>query len=313
MSIPSPRQKQYSSALKRLLPATIANFFDVNFPKFFGPAIRDQIATAIINLVEEQLPAYGHLRPGQCLWNAVAIDTRADSQKLRLVPVVLTLVHADDITQRSANTPLKHITQAAIARMLEEAYQQGALLSMRDLALLTWHSETNMTHARQAWETQHARPLPHPGTLQDMGTCITHKTAIVVKAVYEKKSTRLVAQETRHTQQAVDRYLRDFYRVRTCYRQNPDQDFICQVTGMSAHLVTQYLHIIQTHEVTATGQPSEASAILNIAGAEDRATLGSDPSAAQACRPSGDDTMTPHHLGIQNKAKNPTKNFAQPS
>jgi len=158
MSIPSPRQKQYSSALKRLLPATIANFFDVNFPKFFGPAIRDQIATAIINLVEEQLPAYGHLRPGQCLWNAVAIDTRADSQKLRLVPVVLTLVHADDITQRSANTPLKHITQAAIARMLEEAYQQGALLSMRDLALLTWHSETNRPmHARHG---KHSMPAP---------------------------------------------------------------------------------------------------------------------------------------------------------
>lgn len=79
MSIPSPRHKQYSSAQKRLLPTVIADFFAVNFPKFFGPAIRDRIATEILNLLEVQMPAYGHLRPGQCLWNAVAIDTRADA------------------------------------------------------------------------------------------------------------------------------------------------------------------------------------------------------------------------------------------
>ena len=248
MSLPSPRHKQYSSAQRRLLPALIADFFAVNFPKLFGPAIRDRIADELLTLLEAQWPAYGHLQPGQCLWNAVAIDTRADSPKLRLVPVVLTLVHPDDIARRSANTPLTQITQDAIARLLEEAYQQGALLSMRDLALLTWHRETTMTGARQAWETQHDRTLPHPGTLQDMGTCITHKTAIVVKAVYEKKSTRQVAQETRHTQQAVDRYLKDFYRVRTCYRHHPDQDFICQVTGMSVHLVKQYLDIIHQYD-----------------------------------------------------------------
>lgn len=250
MSIPSPRHKQYSSAQKRLLPALIAEFFAVNFPKFFGPLIRERIAEELLNLLEAQFPAYGHLQSGQCLWNAVAIDTRADSPKLRLVPVVLTLVDRDDIARRSTNTPLKQIVQEAIARMLEEAYQQGALLSMRDLALLTGQNETHITAARQAWETQHDRLLPHPGSLQDMGTCITHKTAIVVKAVYEKKPTRQVAQETKHTQQAVDRYLKDFYRVRTCYRQQPDQHFICQVTGMSPHLVKQYLEIIEKYEKT---------------------------------------------------------------
>lgn len=250
MSISSPRQKQYSSAHKRLLPAVIADFFAVNFPKFFGPVIRDRIAEHLLDLMEAQFPAYGHLQPGQCLWNAVAIDTRADSTKLRLVPVILTLVDKDDITRRVDNKPLKQIMQEGVARMLEEAYQQGALLSMRDLALLTWHAETAMTTARQGWETQYDRQLPHPGTLQDMGSCITHKTAIVVKAVYEHKPTTQVSQETKHTQQAVDRYLKDFYRVRTCHRQHPNQEFICQVTGMSGHLVKQYLKIIENYEQT---------------------------------------------------------------
>ena len=250
MSIPSDSAKRYSSAHKRLLGARIAGFFEVNFPKFFGPDIRERIASQILNLVEGQMPAYTHLRPGQCLWNAIAIDTRADSAKLRLVPVILTLVDDDDITRLANGQSNAQVAQNATARLLDEAYQQGALLSMRDIGLLTWRAGTSISDYRTAWETKHQRLLPHPGTLQDMGSCITHKTSIVVKAIYENKPPTQVAQETKHTQPAVDRYLRDFHRVRTCYRQQPDPAFICQVTGMSPHLVTQYLDIIKKYDHT---------------------------------------------------------------
>ena len=164
------------------------------------------------------------------------------------MPVILSLVDDADITRLAAGDSPALVAQGATARLLEEAYQQGALLSMRDIGLLTWHKESTVSNYRQAWETKHERLLPHPGSLQDMGTCISHKKSIVVKAVYEKKSPMLVAQETKHTQQAVDRYLRDFHRVRTCYRQMPELPFICQVTGMSKHLVKQYLEIIQKYE-----------------------------------------------------------------
>jgi hypothetical protein len=248
MSTPSYAVKHYASAHQRLLHARLAAFFAEQFPKFFGPDMRDRIADALLALVEEQMPATTTLRPGQCLWNAVAIETRADSAHLRLIPVVLTLVDEQDIIRRVAGGSVREIRQQAIARILDEAYQQGALLSMRDLGLLTWQSEKLMSAERQAWEQAHGRQLPHPGVLQDMGSCITHKTAIVVKAVYDHQDPRQVARETHHTQQAVDRYLRDFHRVRTCYRQTPDLDFICQVTGMSPHLVKQYLTIIATYE-----------------------------------------------------------------
>jgi hypothetical protein len=250
MSIASFANKHYSSAHKRLLEARIAEFFEANFPRFFGSDIRKRIAEQLLNLFEEQLPAYTHLRPGQALWNAVAIDTRADSSKLRLVPVILTLVDDTDITRLAAGESPAKVAEDATARLLEEAYQQGALLSMRDIGLLTWRKGTAISDYRKAWETRHKRLLPHPGTLQDMGTCISHKTSIVVKAFYEKKPPMQVAQETKHTQQAVDRYLRDFHRVRTCYRQMPDMAFICLVTGMSRYLVTQYLDIIQQYEHT---------------------------------------------------------------
>ena len=200
MSITATRNhKQYDSAPKRLLEAAVAHFFEENFPKLFGPDMRTRIAQQLLALIEQQFPAYTHLRPGQCLWNAVAIDTRADHPHLRLLPVVLTLIDEQDMRQRAAGASLTHIGQQATARVLEEAYRQGALLSMRDLALLTWHTEGRIIHFRKEWETAHQRPLPHPGTLQDMGSCISHKTAIVIKAIYEGRDTRQVAQETKHT------------------------------------------------------------------------------------------------------------------
>ena len=250
MSIPSSSSKHYTSALKRLLPAAIAHFFEVNFPKLFGPDMRAHIARTLLDLIEDQFPAASHLRPGQCLWNAVAIDTRADSAKLQLVPVILTLVEEADVTRLAAGEAPPRVAQDATARLLDEAFQQGALLSMRDIGLLTWRQDATITQYRQAWEAAHDRQLPHPGNLQDMGTCISHKTAIVVKAIYEHQDSRQVAAATHHTQQAVDHYLRDFHRVRTCYRQHPELTFICQVTGMSKHLVEQYITIIEKYENT---------------------------------------------------------------
>ncbi len=248
MSLPAPDHKHYPSAKKRLLEARLAHFFEEHFPKLFGPAIRARLAQELLALIETQLPPASHLRPGQCLWNAVAIDTRADSSRLRLVPVILTLVNEEDLAALSAGAPLAHVKQQALARVLEEAHRQEALLSMRDVGLLTWQRWNGLSQCRRAWEKKHGRLLPHPGSLQDMGSCLSHKRAIIQKVVYEHQDPRQVAAETRHSQQAVDRYLKDFHRVRTCYRQQPDSDFICQVTGMSAHLVQQYLDLIHTYE-----------------------------------------------------------------
>ena len=46
----------------------------------------------------------------------------------------------------------------------------------------------------------------------------------------------------------MDRYLKDFHRVRTCYQQTTDLDFICRVTGMSLFLVKQYVTLIEKYE-----------------------------------------------------------------
>lgn len=241
-------QKHFGSARKRFLQSSIELFLDREFPRTFGPVIRGKMAEKIVDLVDQQLPPKDHLRPGQCVWNAVSIGTRPDSPKCRLVPVILTLVDSSDVEQLARGIPMTVIAQQSIARLCREAFEQGALLSMRDIGLLVWRKNAAISAARKQWEGEQKTSLPHVGTLQDFGTCISHKTAIVRKVVYEGKDPRRAADETKHSQRAVDRYLKDFHRVRTCYEHMQDVDFIARTTGLSKHLVNQYVGIITENE-----------------------------------------------------------------
>jgi hypothetical protein len=240
--------KHYNSAKKRFLQSLIERFLQREFPRTFGPIILEKISQKIVEIVEKQLPRKDYLKPGQCIWNVVSIKTRPDHPNCEFVPVILTLVDPSDIKELVEGTPMSKIAGKAIARITCEAYKQGGLLSMRDIGLLGWSRISRISDIRKQWESEHNVTLPHTGSIQDFGSCISHKVTIVQKVVYEKKDPTKVANETKHSQKAVDRYLKDFYRVKTCYEYNNNIDFICQTTGLSKYLVQQYLKIILENE-----------------------------------------------------------------
>lgn len=242
--------KHYSSAHQRMLKPQIEQFFAKEFPKLFGPVIRGHLAESLLDLFTRQVRQASHLEPGQILWNAVDMDTRADSPNRRFVPVVLTMVSQQDIQNRTKGLSIMEIRAQSTARILREAYQQGALLSMRDISLLCWHSYSSPTTWRKYYEHTRQDELPHPGNLQDMGSCVTHKEQIVYKAIVERKDPVQVANESKHTQKAVDRYLKDFHRVQTVYNHQPDPDYISLVTNISKSVVNQYINLIEKYDIS---------------------------------------------------------------
>lgn len=242
-------RKHYSSATQRMLKPQIEHFFAEQFPKLFGPVIRGHLADSLLELFNRQVHEVTRLEPGQILWNAVDIATRADSPNRRFVPVVLTMVSEKDIEQRVQGAPLSKVRAQATARILREAYQQGGLLSMRDISLLCWHSNKSPTVWRKHYEQTYQCELPHPGNLQDMGSCITHKEQIVYKAIVQGKDPVQVAGESKHTQKAVDRYLKDFHRVQTVYLHNTDPNYISLVTSISKSVVNQYINLIEKYDL----------------------------------------------------------------
>jgi len=237
-------ERFWGSAKRRFLAASLEAFLARELGRSFGAVVRQAIVKELMELIERAMPAREHLKPGQVVWNAVSVRTRPDSPACKLVPVVLTLVAEEDVAALSKGVRMREIAKRAVARITREAYEQGGLLSMRDISLFTWSHEGRVSEIRKRHEEEQGVVLPHTGSLQDMGTCVTHKRIIVRKAVKEKKDPTVVARETRHSQRAVDSYLRDYHRVKTCYEHRPDIEFVAHVTGCSTRLVRQYVDII---------------------------------------------------------------------
>jgi hypothetical protein len=239
--------KHYSSAHDRFLKPAIVNFFEREFCGMFGPVVRENIADALIDLFNSLCPESSRLKPGQIVWNALDKRTRADSQNRRYKPVILSLVTDDDVSMFEKGSSVSMIRKNVIARMIREACQQGAVLSTRDLSLLLVSSSAYLSQLRIEYEKEHKTILPHTGVIHDMGTTLTHKRIIVYKHIVEKKDPSVVARETNHSQLAVDKYIKDFYRVKTLVKDKKDVDFIHHTTNISRHVINQYLQIINNY------------------------------------------------------------------
>ena len=213
----------------------------------FGPVVRENIADALIDLFNSLCPESSRLKPGQIVWNALDKRTRADSSNRRYKPVILSLVTDDEVSLFEKGISIATIRKNVIARMIREAYQQGAVLSTRDLSLLLVSSSAYLSQLRIEYEKEHKTILPHTGVIHDMGTTLTHKRIIVYKHIVEKKDPSVVARETNHSQLAVDKYIKDFYRVKTLVNDKKDVDFIHHTTNISRHVINQYLQIINNY------------------------------------------------------------------
>jgi hypothetical protein len=239
--------KHYNSAHDRFLKPAIVNFFEREFCGMFGPVVRENIADALIDLFNSLCPESSRLKPGQIVWNALDKRTRADSKNRRYKPVILSLVTDDEVSMFEKGTSVSITRKIVMARMIREAYQQGAVLSTRDLSLLLVSSSPYLSRLRIEYEKEHKTILPHTGVIHDMGTTLTHKRIIIYKYVVEKKDPSIVARETNHSQPAVDKYLKDFNRVKTLVNDNKDINFIHHTTNIARPVIKQYLQIINNY------------------------------------------------------------------
>ena len=236
--------KRYDAAKHRFLRPVLINFFAREFPKLFGPVMRERIADELIDLFEKTTPEIKRIKPGQILWYALDKNTRGDSPKRRYVTVVLSVITEKDVEQLAKGVPMFVVAQNAVARMINEAHEQGGVLSMRDIGLLTLRTPSYVSRIRLEYEKGYNGLLPHTGLLHDMGSSISHKNTIIRKVIVEKKDPADVARECNHSQSAVDHYLKDFHRVETAYKQNQDNDYVHIVTGIAKHVVNQYIEMI---------------------------------------------------------------------
>ena len=243
MIAPSFNQRHYRPALKRFLQPILSALFQRELTRL-GPMLAGRLATEVIRLFEAICPATEHLRPGQLLWTVPDRNSNPRSRNRPLIPVILTLASPEDAQRLAQGATLARDFQETLSRMFLEAHAQGGLLSVRDAALLFHRHQGDISRFRQSYEKKHDCILPHPGSLQDVGSTVSHKAQAVRKVVLERKDPATVAREMTHAQSSIDRYLRDYHRVKTLHDVRPDPIFIHQCTNIAKHVVRQYIQLI---------------------------------------------------------------------
>jgi hypothetical protein len=162
-------------------------------------------------------------------------------QEMRLVPVQLTLHHAEDpdVLREGGMDALREVK---IQRLTEEAADQDAWLTQEDLALLVCTSIRSVRRA-VARLRQQGLEIPTRGQKMDIGKGVSHKTRIIDLWLQGHQYSE-IQRRTHHTPGCIQTYLVDFSRVAFLHDQALNLDEMRQATGMSQRLIQEYLDLL---------------------------------------------------------------------
>ena len=242
-------ERRYQRIKGKSLKNILINRFQNNYGYDKGIVNARAIVDDIILLVESfyRYSDNSFLKQGQMVWNAVPINEFPKKGKsieeTRLIPVVLDIISDCDI--EDMRTPLHHreIRLKRVERWTNQAYEQGATLTLLDLAVLLSVNEATAGNYVREYQSIYNRKLPTRGNVQLIGSGQTHKREILTDYLngYLVPS---ICQRTNHSKEAVERYIRDYEAVKLLSSKFDDINTSSLVTRLSKSVVNQYLDLL---------------------------------------------------------------------
>lgn len=230
-------QKTLRSALKREL---LTNFGFENMA-----LVADLLIDRFLTIVDEFSVASGRLQPYQTM--VVGVDKRerfgygTSISEVKLRPAVVSLITPEELLELAEGTLLRAMQPRIAARIIEEAYAQGAVLTLSTIGLLFGVSKTTICGWIKRYQEEHPEETLHyAGIVFDMGRAQTHQGAILM-LYYQGLLTQEISRRTSHDPHRVDKYIKDHQRVVAAHKADHSFDEICLLTGLSPSLVREHL------------------------------------------------------------------------
>ena len=245
----SNAQRRYhrikGKSLKKILVDRFLNHYGYDKGTVTANAIVDDILTTVESFYRYSDNSF--LKPGQMVWHAIPLDEFPAKGKsiyqTALKPVVLDIISDSDI--EDMKKPLRHreLRLKRVECWTQQAYEQGALLSQLDLAVLLSVNEYTAGNYVREYQSLYGRTLPTRGNIQMIGSGQTHNKEII--SFYQKGFlVPAICQRTNHSKDAVERYIRDFEAVRLLSKKFDDLNTISLVTRLSRSVVSQYIDLL---------------------------------------------------------------------
>jgi len=205
-------------------------------------------ARAIVEMGKELLLRDGEIpgKIGQCKYIAISASEGPGKKKKdsEHKEISLTIDTPEDLVVYQKQG-LSGYRQSVILRITNEAKEQGALLTLRDLVRLLKCSYSTIKRDIKEIRSQ-GFFVPIRGSIKDIGP-ISHKAKIVELYIKGYTPTE-IEKNARHSIKSIERYINDFCKVLILKRKRESIDSIRQIVGLSERLTKEYLCLCETYE-----------------------------------------------------------------
>jgi hypothetical protein len=183
------------------------------------------------------------LSSGEVAYEAVSAEEPAGRhiRLTRKINVKLKLMDLNTDLEALAIFGLAGLRRHRLERVTREAYDQGALLSYEDLAMILTTSPSTVKRDVHFLKKQ-GKFIMTRGAKLDMGPGVSHKTTII-DYYFKGYTFTEVEQKTNHSETSIKRYLADFVQVATLYQQKFSINQIRLIAQKSDRLVREYCQL----------------------------------------------------------------------
>jgi hypothetical protein len=249
----------YHATAQHTFRQAIIHLLENEYKLLGSHRVIQMIADDIAELQAEYYRDVDRVPPGHIVWHGTldtghkpAVGRRAEEEPT--VTAVLPLIIDNDVAERARGCPAgKHgVTWARersirrMVRLVKAAVDNSAgrqLLSQADLALLLNRSIATVGRYIQEHFEQTGELLPIKGYVLDQGSRPTHKGHIL--RLYEQgMAPPDIARATNHSLEAVDRYIKDYERVKVLLGKGLTVNEISHAIGRGQRTVIEYRDIV---------------------------------------------------------------------
>lgn len=261
------RVNPYNSIEKRSFESALMYLLRTEYGFLGGQRVLRLLVEDVVALIEEFYPPTEQMSSGTVVWSCTADEGQKGvpgkpTEEYKTITVRLPLVTAEDLQSRTeGKTPADKRGEVArerdktrLARMVEEAYEQGGLLTIAELSVLLNKSYEVTRQYVQAWEEETGNLLPLKGYQMDQGCRPTHKKEIV-RCYENKMEPPDIARETNHDLKSVERYLKDYERVKLLLKRGMEAEAISGIIGRGVRVVLEYVALAREYHPELFTQP----------------------------------------------------------
>lgn len=188
------------------------------------------------------------LSSGEIAYEAVAAEEPAGKhiRLTRKITIRLKLIDFNSDLEALANFGLAGIRRHRLMRITRQVYDQGALLSYEDLAMLLTSSPSTIKRDI-ALLRRDGKFIMTRGAKHDMGPGLSHKT-IIIDLYFKGYTFSEIELKSNHSEMSVKRYLSDFIQVATLCKENFSINQIRLIAKKSLRIVKEYVDLYQTYK-----------------------------------------------------------------